>query len=141
MSSAVSYEVYSHKNGNWNIDSVYDDKAEAMYEAKQLLESRYSTGVKVIEESFDDETADTSSKIIFQQVKGNRTPPRTEIKKPKARARVGAKPGKGKKGTGKRKKKKKRTFTQTLILLVLSIGGIGAGLIGLLFFLVHLFEK
>ena len=127
----TSYEVYAHKGGNWNIDSVYDDKAEAMYEAKQLLESRYSTGVKVIEETFDDETGDSKSKIIFQQVKGNPAPKRPAAAKPKARAAA--------KQT-KKAAKKKDSFTRYVLLLVLAVGGIGIGMIALLFFLVHLFE-
>lgn len=129
---ATSYEVYAHKGGNWNIDSVYDDKAEAMYEAKQLLDSRYSTGVKVIEERFDDETGDTASKIIFQQVKGSAAPKKKAAAKPKARVATAKKDNKP--------KKSEKSFTKYVLLLVLAVGGIGAGLLGLLFFLVHLFE-
>lgn len=128
---AVSYEVYAHKGGNWNIDSVYDDKAEAMYEAKQLLESRHSTGVKVIEEIFDDETGDSRSKVIFQQVKGSAAPKKATKKK--AKARVGA-------AQKKKKPKTKDSFTKYMLILLFSVGGVGIGLIGLLFFLVHLFE-
>lgn len=132
MARTVSYEVYAHKGGNWNIDSVYDDKAEAMYEAKQLLESRFSTGVKVIEEAFNDETGDTASKIIFQQVKGGESSRIKQVEKPKAR--VAAKDAK------KKPAKKKDNFTRYVLMLVLSVGGIGVALLGLLFFLVHLLE-
>jgi len=34
MASSTSYEVYAFKAGNWNIDSVYDDKEMALYEAR-----------------------------------------------------------------------------------------------------------
>jgi hypothetical protein len=102
-----------------------------MYEAKQLLDSRYSTGVKVIEEVFDDETGDTKSKIIFQQVKGSAAPRKKAAAKPRARV------------AGKQQKKaakKKDNFTRYILMLVLAVGGVGIGLIALLFFLVHLFE-
>ena len=143
MAISISYEVYAHKVGNWNIDSVYDDKAEALYEAKQLLESRHSTGVKVNEERFNDDTGDGSSKVIFQETKGtgNKAKPKP---KPKPKGHKGVKTSKPDVKPRRRPRRigkdKPDSFVRYVIMLVVAVGGTGLGLLALLFFLMGQFE-
>ncbi len=126
----VSYEVYAYKNGNWNIDSVYDDRDMAMHEARMLLESRYVSGAQVIEEKYDDETGDTFSKIIFKERKGAEKRKAAPRQKPQAKvAPAKAKPPP--------KKKEEKEFVRYMVILVLSVGGIALGLIVGLAFLIE----
>ncbi len=53
MAATVSYEVYSLREGHWNLDSVYDDRSLALDEARSLFQRRYEKGVKVIKEDYD----------------------------------------------------------------------------------------
>ncbi|MCB2102411.1 MAG: hypothetical protein KDE22_16155 [Rhodobacterales bacterium] len=86
---SVSYELYTQKGGNWLIDSVYDAKDEAVQNARMVLESRFVLAVRIIEESYDDKTGETLSKIVFSAQKGQeRTQRRTETKAPAAVAPV-----------------------------------------------------
>ena len=62
-----SYELYRQVNGNWNIDSIFDDREQAMYEAKSLAERRERAGIRVIEERLNEETGDNTSRIIFHR--------------------------------------------------------------------------
>ncbi|MBL6958151.1 MAG: hypothetical protein ISR52_04155 [Rhodospirillales bacterium] len=125
-----SYEVYAFKSGNWNIDSVYDDRQQAMYEARVLLESRHLSGVQVIEENFDEDSGETFSKIIFQRTKGTEEPRKKAKAAEKATKASAA-------ATVTKRKEKDDGFVRYIIILVLSVGGIGLGLIALLFFVMQ----
>ncbi|MEE8284953.1 MAG: hypothetical protein V3R63_08215, partial [Alphaproteobacteria bacterium] len=71
MAKSVSYEVLSTRGGeNWIIQSVYDDRDVALYEARSLLENRHLKAVKVIQETYDDETDRTISRTIFNEARG-----------------------------------------------------------------------
>ena len=132
MGRTVSYEVYAFKGGNWNIDSVYDEKEMALFEARALLDSRHLSGVQVIEERFDAETGETLSKIVFKARKGQDRKPtdRPPVRRSIERAAAAApKP--------RKKPAKDDNFTKYVTLLVLTVGGIGLGLIAVLAFLLE----
>lgn len=129
----VTYEVYGFKGGNWNIDSVYDDREMALYEARMLLDSRYLTAVRVIEERYNESTGDTVSRIVFKQQKGvdrNKVAPKVAAEKPGARIRP---------DTKKKPKKPEKNLFNYAVVLTLSVGGLGLGLIALLFYLMNVF--
>ena len=46
-----AYEIQTFRDGVWKMDSVFDDRALAIYEAKKIDESTRYAGVKVIEEN------------------------------------------------------------------------------------------
>lgn len=132
MGLTISYEIYSYKSGNWNIDSVYDDKAQALHEARLLLESRHLTGVKIIQENFNEETGKTSSMIIFNEVK--------HIDKPKPRpAPAARKKAQPKAQAAAIKPRRKPKEGDPIIKLVLILGGICLGLLALVAFYVTTF--
>ncbi len=66
----MSYEVYSLREGHWNLDSVYDDRGLALHEARHLLKRRYEKGVKVVKENYDDETNKSIPTTIFHEREG-----------------------------------------------------------------------
>jgi hypothetical protein len=125
MARQISYEIYSFKNGNWMLDSVHDDKNMAVHQGRMLIASPHHMAIRVIEESYDDETDNTMSKIIYKEQKGG------DDEKPKKTA-------KKKKGgaTKTKRKKKKKKKGKSMIVIVLSLGGISLGLLALIALLI-----
>ncbi|NQV48572.1 MAG: hypothetical protein HQ504_12450 [Rhodospirillaceae bacterium] len=130
MARNVSFEIYSFKNGNWMLDSVHDDKNMAIHQSRMLVASPHHIAVRVIEESYDDATDQTMSKIIYKEKKGgpDDKPKKAEESKAKPKAK-----------TGTKKKKKKENFTRNMLILMLSIGGISLGLLALVAILITKF--
>ncbi len=117
MAKSVSYEVLSTSRGeNWIIQSVYDDRDVALYEARSLLENRHLKAVKIIQETYDDETDKTISRTIFNEARGA-----AKAKaKPQAQEEAAGAPAAAAVG----RKTGESDFIKYLIILVLSIGGI-----------------
>jgi len=132
MASSTSYEVYAFKAGNWNIDSVYDDKEMALYEARVLLDSRHLSAVQVIEEKFDADTGETLSKIIYRARKG-------DDRKPKAKTPAASSDEKIKAPMPPKKAVDEQAgFIKYVVIMVLSVGAIAlAGIVGLVFLIEH----
>ncbi len=127
MAATVSYEVYSLREGRWNLDSIYEDRGLALDEACHLLTRRREKGVKVIKEDYDDETNTSIPTTIFHEgegVKKRRPPVREKTRKPRQRIRTAAP-----------KKEDASGFNRYVVTLVLSIGGILLALIALAAFL------
>ncbi len=70
MARSVSYEVLSTRGDNWTIESVYDDRDQALREARDLLDRRHQRGVKVIRENYNDEKDISISRTIFIEDRG-----------------------------------------------------------------------
>ena len=111
------------------LDSVHDDKNMAIHQGRMLISSPHHMAIRVIQETYDDATDNTTSKIIYKEQKGGdeEKPKKTTTKK------------KGPAKKGKRKKKKKGNNSKSLLILVLSMGGIGLGLLALLGLLIAKF--
>ncbi len=106
------------------IDSVHDDKAMALHQAKLLIGSPHHIGIRVIEEGYDEETDKTTSKVIFKKQKtGKAKPVVTEEKKEAAVKPVVP-------------KKKPAGFTTNIVLLLLAVCGIGLAVLGIMAYLV-----
>ncbi len=70
MAKSVSYELSSFRGENWTIETVFDDREVALYEARTLLENRHLKAVMVVQESYDDEADRTTTRIIFNETRG-----------------------------------------------------------------------
>jgi hypothetical protein len=68
---ATSYEVQFYREQRWRIDSMFDDGALALHEAKRMSDSGRYVSVRVIEESFDPVTGEPRHATIFR---GGRVP-------------------------------------------------------------------
>ncbi len=122
MASTKTFELYTFKQGNWYIDSVYDDKQQAMHEARILLESRHLTGVKIIQETYDEESEQSASMVVFNETKGIERPkPKRPEPKPKPKAAVRPPP--------RPRKKKEGDFSKYIVKLVVVLGGMMLGLL------------
>ncbi len=130
MSTTVSYELYSLREGHWSLDSVYDDRGLALNEARYLLKRRHEKGVKVIKENYDDETNRSIPATIFHEGEGViKHRPQVQEKR-KQRRRI---------EPSRQKKEDSSGFIRHVVILVVSIGGILLALIALAGFLMGVF--
>ncbi len=111
------------------LDSVHDDKNMAIHQGRMLIASPHHMAIRVVQETYDEASDNTTSKIIYKEQKGGDE--EKQKKKPEKKS------GPAKKG--KRKKKKKGNASKSLLILVLSVGGIGLGLLVLLGILIAKF--
>ena len=61
-----SFEIHTFREGVWKIDSVYDDRQLAIFEAKRIAEGTRYAGVKVIEEVDDEVSNLTTTRTLFR---------------------------------------------------------------------------
>jgi hypothetical protein len=61
-----AFEIHTFAGGKWKIDSVFDDRELAVFEAQRIDESNRYAGVRVIEENFDEQTQKSTVKTIFR---------------------------------------------------------------------------
>ncbi len=125
-----AFEIHTYRGGKWKIDSVFDDRDLALFEAGRMETSSRFAGVRVIEENFNEDTQEVTTKTIYR---GRKTEQPKSAPRQKSGARTGpdGKPQSvGKAPTGKKgskKEEKKKSFGSTMLILVLSVlGGIAA---------------
>lgn len=128
-----AYEIHTFKEGVWRVDSVFDDRQLAMFEAKRVEEgSRYS-GVKVVEEIYDEVSNLTTTRTLYRGGAAKTNKPKTAAPAPKAK-RPNPRGGSGReparKGGQRKRKKESNTLVLVLITLLILFGGL-AGLLGL----------
>ena len=123
------FEIHTFQDGKWKIDSVFDDRELALFEARRVDEgSRYS-GVRVIEEKYDEASDLTTTRTIFRG--GNVDRVEKARKAAQARGASYGNRGAGSREPGRgrrpRKKVKKSNFViPILILAVLFVSGLAA---------------
>ncbi len=66
MSDMKAFEIHTYQSGKWKIDSVFDDRDLAMFEARRMDDSGRYSGVRVIEEIFIEQTQQTRTRTIFR---------------------------------------------------------------------------
>lgn len=127
-----AFEIHTFKDGQWKIDSVFDDRELALHEARKVDESGRYSSLRVIEENYDDVSDLTTTRTIFrggkaQQIaKGRRNAPsRPSSAKPRG--------GAGKEPMRKsRAANKETTKTGLLVPILILIVLVMAGAAGLL---------
>lgn len=102
-----AYEIQTFQEGKWKIDSVFDDRDLALFEARRVDEGNRYAGVRVIEEIYDEASDLTTTRTIFRGSRADRNErarkaaaasrnaaraPRAATKDPTRRARAAAKP-------------------------------------------------
>ncbi len=142
-SGSISYEIQTFLGGAWKIDSVYDDRSIAVYEAQRVHAGGRYSAVRVVEERFDAASGKIVSKTVFRAAKADaenaeaierQKTVRHEVEA--ARKATGA--GEFNKGPGQRPAKKSGPGAVTLTLI---LGAIALAGIGLMVGLQYLFGK
>ncbi|MBK18115.1 MAG: hypothetical protein CMM52_04670 [Rhodospirillaceae bacterium] len=117
-----AFEIHTFRGGKWKIDSVFDDKDLAMFEARRMDESSRYTGVRVIEENFNESTQETVSRTIFKGGRAEKQAAPNRQKKKKTTRTQGRRGGaQGRKGSRKRPVQRKQKSGILVPLLVLSL--------------------
>ncbi len=65
MSKETTYEVLSLKGGEWQTDTIYPDREEALEAARALYADPHIEGSKVISEVYDAKTGGSKEATIF----------------------------------------------------------------------------
>ena len=66
MQNAISYELHTWENGVWKVQLVFDDKQEALIEARRIEEGVRPRETRVVEEECDESSGITRrSKIVY----------------------------------------------------------------------------
>jgi len=132
-----AFEIQTYQDGKWRINSIFDDRELALFEARRVDESSRYSAVRVIEELFDEASSKTSTKTIFR---GGRAAEVRTVREPDARKKAAAnRSGRGannrsgvRRTAGRRPPAKKKTsMAGPVILLVLVIVLGGAAMFGL----------
>jgi hypothetical protein len=131
-----SFEIHTMRDGRWGIDSVFNDRDLALFEARRVDENRRYNGVRVIEEVYDETSGMTTHRTIFRGRKSSarkadrrKRPDRTSRAAPAPRGGVGQERAPRARAPAHEPKKKSMLVPVLLALLLLVIGV--AGLLGL----------
>jgi len=69
MSHLAAFEIFTYYDGQWKLDSAYDDREIALFEARRALERPRCMGVRINEEIFHQETGKYETRTIFRKTK------------------------------------------------------------------------
>ena len=128
----VTYELYAHKKGRWMVDSVFDEREMAIFEAKNLIQSPYVSGVKVDQETHDPSTGKITAVTVFSERKGeeSKVSKRSQAaeKQEAAKSTDGDTEPRRRRKRRRRKKKKGMPEWVRAILVLTGVTGVGLGL-------------
>ncbi len=124
-----AFEIHTFRDGQWKVDSVFDDRELAVHEARKVDQNGRYAGVRVIEENYDESSDLTTTRTIFR---GKRATAKSKAPKPTAKNysgrvahRGGAKRApRGKSRARPQKTKSNGVLVPVLILLLLVISGV-----------------
>jgi len=125
-----AYEIHTFRDGVWKVDSVFDDRELAMFEAKRVDDSSRYSGVKVVEEVYDEANNRTTSRTLFRG--GAAKSPKRQPAEAKAKSkRTGPRGGTGKQ-RARRGRRKQKPHSSMLVPFLILIILVLVGLVGLL---------
>lgn len=127
-----AFEIQTFAGGKWRIDSVFDDRDLALFEARRIDQGSRHAGVRVVEETFDESSQMTTTRTIFRGGSAERqNKAERSAGGPTGRAQARRK-GAGSREPGKRGKKPpppqaKSGFTKPILILsAIVVIGLGA---------------
>ncbi len=140
MSEMKAFEIHTYQGGKWKIDSVFDDRDLALFEAQRMDGSGRFSGVRVVEEVFSERTQESTARTIFRGTKvaaANAAElersKKARQQKPQARKKPAGEAGPRKRAPPPRPVKRKagpmRLVAITLVIVIVA----GAALVGLQF--------
>ena len=129
-----TFELQVYQNGSWQFDSYYDDRDLVLSEAERIDTAGRYLGVRVLEETFNEERGSSSYKTIFSRLKKNDLIGGPQSQGARAGTAGAAASGAGKRSsdsarTGARKSKKAGDNMTLLLMAGIAIVVIGIGLI------------
>lgn len=61
-----AFEIHTFKDGQWKIDSVFDDRELALHEARKVEEGGRYSSLRVIEEIYDEVSDLTTTRTLYR---------------------------------------------------------------------------
>ena len=123
-----AFEIHTYTDGQWKVDSVFDDRDLAVHEARKVDENGRYAGVRVIEENYDDVTDLTTTRTIFRgKNESTKSNSRRPTAKKSSRARNRGRAERKQNGKGRARPQKKKSggvLVPVLILCLLVISGV-----------------
>ncbi len=133
----ISFEVYTLKDGQWQVDCVFNEKQDAANEALRIYKAGRFDGVNVLQESYYEETNKATAKIVLNRLKSDEnkpaTPRQVRPNKHESRARVKA-------PTPKINSQKKSAATNKFGMAGITICVILLGMVGIAFYYLDKFK-
>lgn len=133
MSDMKAFEIHTYQSGKWKINSVFDDRDLAMFEAQRMDSSGRYTGIRVVEEIYVVSTRETKTRTIYRGSKiaeANaeqlRKSKENRIKSAQAGKKVRADPVQ-RRTVAKKRKIKKKASPVRLIMIMIMITAMAAG--------------
>lgn len=125
-----AFEIHTFQEGRWKIDSVFDDRELALFEARRVDQGTRYSGVRVIEETYDETSDLTTTRTIFR---GGNADRQEKLRKAEAEKKAAApRRGGGKEPGQRRRPRKKEKSTNYLVPILILAVLIFAGLSALL---------
>lgn len=125
-----SFELQTYKDGQWKVDSFYDDQKLAVFEAKRVDESDRFANVRVIEEFYHEDSNVTTTRTVFRGHNAKRKYRARNVEASKKQKRTAPAGGTGRDPLPKRraqpKAKSSNFLIPVLIILVILFGGLAA---------------
>jgi hypothetical protein len=121
-----SFEIQVFNGGNWKMDSVFDDRETCIEEAKRAAQSGRYSGLRVVEENYDESTNKVACRILYRggtaKAEKARADANRKLKPPRPTAAGGQEPHRI---PGRpRKKKNSSLLVPVLLLIVVILGGV-----------------
>lgn len=69
MAKLTVFEILTHEDGTWKIDSIFDDRERAVMKSERLGRHRRYQAVLVVEETFDEETDKVGTRTIYRSAR------------------------------------------------------------------------
>lgn len=71
MASVKAFEIHTFNAGKWKVDSVFDDRTIAIFEAQRMDGSGRFAAIRVIEEDYNEQNNRTTTRTIFRGSKAD----------------------------------------------------------------------
>ncbi|MFO1154775.1 MAG: hypothetical protein U1E42_14105 [Rhodospirillales bacterium] len=118
MQRQRAFELYVLRQQDWEIESVFNDRASALATARSLHEDSPGLTLRLVDETFDPDSGDTSSQIIFQATASSRA----VADEPRRR---GSTPAPIPRPVAKKAAERQMSFVGQVMLRVLGLGAAG----------------
>ena len=117
-----AFEIHTFRGGKWKIDSVFDDKELALFEARRMDDSSRYSGVRVIEENFNESSQETVTRTLFKGGRAQKqASPREQDANNGAKTPARRRGANGRKGKGKRPVREQKKTGIAMPLVILSV--------------------
>ncbi|MCZ6849925.1 MAG: hypothetical protein O7F75_13905 [Alphaproteobacteria bacterium] len=80
MAKLTVFEIHTLREGTWKIDSIFDDRELAVMEGERLGRSQRFELVRVVEETFDEETERVGTHTIYRSAREQQQTDTTDTK-------------------------------------------------------------